>query len=112
MNQLEISALKIMTHIGIHAWEQQILQPLFIDITIDTDLTGVNDDINNALDYDSLCNMITEVVSNKSFKLIETVAHTVSTLIKENFSVHGIKVRVCKPHAVADAGNICYAITC
>lgn len=65
-----------------------------------------DDNIENALDYDKLCDLITKHVENNSFALIETVAESVANLIKTNFKVENITVSVSKPNAVLNAGNI------
>lgn len=103
---LSIQGLAIETRIGIHAWEQKINQLLKIDIDITTQFREVNDDINKTIDYDALCQHVTELVSSQSFRLIETVAETVILSLKSTFGIQAIRVRVSKPHAIGNAENI------
>ncbi|KTD21343.1 dihydroneopterin aldolase [Legionella londiniensis] len=106
MDKIEITGLAVNTRIGTHAWEQRILQRLLIDISIPCNLESCHDDLANTLDYSAICSKITEYVEHNSFKLIETVAENVATLIKEEFQVTQLGIQVSKPDAVRNAANI------
>ena len=45
MDILHISELRIMTHIGVRAWEQRILQQLQHDIRIPIDVINCNNTV-------------------------------------------------------------------
>ncbi|CEG57609.1 dihydroneopterin aldolase [Legionella fallonii] len=106
MDALNIKALSVATRIGVHAWEQQINQQLLIDIIIPSDFSTCQDNIANTIDYDALCQKVTQFVESQSFQLIESVADQVAHLIKQEFNVSQITVAVSKPHAVKNAGTI------
>ena len=106
MDTLIIKALQVATHIGVHAWEQKIKQNLLIDISIPVDFSDCHDDLTNTIDYDALCQSVTQLVESKSFKLIETVANEVKEFIKQEFKVDKLTVAVSKPYAVVNAGTI------
>lgn len=106
MDTLKITALKVATKIGVHAWEQRINQTLLIDITILCDFSHCEDNLANTVDYDALCKAVTHYVETKSFQLIETVASEVTQLIAQEFNITNLTVAVSKPHAVSNAGNI------
>lgn len=106
MDYIQITNLKVKTKIGVHKWEQAILQTLKLDIEIPIDINQCNDQIENTIDYDKLCQMVTEHIENKSFALIETVASEIIALIKDNFKVDSVNLSVSKPNAIANAGNI------
>ncbi|WP_298625491.1 dihydroneopterin aldolase [uncultured Legionella sp.] len=106
MDYLNINALSVSTRIGIHAWEQRITQQLLIDISIPLDFTECRDELHNTLDYDALCQTITQYVESNSFHLIETVANNVAHLVKSTFNTAQITVSVSKPHAVKNAGTV------
>lgn len=110
MDTLHISALSLMTHIGIHEWEQRILQQLLLDIRISVDVATCNDELANTIDYDQLCQRVTTFIETNSFSLIETVAEKVAQLIKTEFQVTDLTVSVSKPHAIKNAGNVCITI--
>ena len=111
IDTLRISALCINTHIGVHAWEQQILQKLLLDISIPVDVSTCNNELSNTIDYDALCQSVTAFVESNAFTLIETVAEQVAALIKARFNVAQLTVTVSKPHAIKNAGNICVTIS-
>jgi dihydroneopterin aldolase len=110
MDKLEITALSISTHIGIHAWEKRILQQVLIDISLPVDCAKANDDLANSIDYDALCKKVTSFVEANTFNLIETVAEKVAQLIKDEFKVAQLTIKVSKPNAVKNAGNISVVI--
>ncbi len=106
MDALNIKALSVATKIGVYAWEQQINQQLLIDITIPSDFSACQDNLTNTIDYDALCQAVTQFVESKSFQLIESVADQVAHLVKQEFNVAQLSVAVTKPHAVKNAGTI------
>ena len=110
MDILHISELSIMTHIGIHAWEQRILQQLQLDIRIPIDVTTCNNQLENTIDYDKLCQRVTGFIESNTYTLIETVAENVAQLIKDEFHVSQLTISVSKPHAIKNAGNVCVTI--
>ena len=110
MDTLEITGLKVSTKIGVHAWEQRIEQRLLIDINISHDFSSCQDELSNTIDYATLCQRVTTYVETNQFALIETVAERVSQLIKEQFAVPQLTVRVSKPNAVINAGNIAVTV--
>ncbi len=110
MDTLEITGLKVSTKIGVHAWEQRIEQRLLIDINIPHDCSNCQDELTNTIDYATLCQHVTTYVETNQFALIETVAERVAQLIKEQFAVSQLTVRVSKPNAVTNAGNIAVTV--
>jgi len=109
MNILRIEALRTTTRIGVHEWEQRINQELLIDIDIPMSvekLEQTNDALENTVDYDALCQHVTKLVESSAFKLIETVAEHIISSVQRNFGIQALTVRVSKPHAIANAGNI------
>ena len=108
---LSISSLSISTRIGVHAWEQRILQQLLLDISIPVDLSRCNNELANTIDYDALCQNVTTFLEPNAFTLIETVAEQVAARIKEVFHVDQITISVSKPHAVKNAGTVRVTIT-
>lgn len=107
---LSISALKVKTHIGVHAWEQRILQTLLLDIEIPIAISNCNDELDKTIDYDALCGNITTFIESHAFALIEAVAEQVAQKIKLEYQVPSVKVSVSKPHAMSNAGNVCVTV--
>ena len=110
MDLLQIKGLRIDTRIGIHAWEQKLLQTLLIDIEIPINTENCHDQIVNTIDYDKLCQKLSAYITNNSFNLIETVANHVANLITKEFKVNKLTVTVSKPFAIQNAANISITI--
>ncbi|MBN9231580.1 MAG: dihydroneopterin aldolase [Legionella sp. 40-6] len=103
MDTISIKGLKIATRIGVHEWEQRIDQTLLIDLSLGLDLSNCAEDIVKTVDYAILSQVITEYVSQKSFKLIETVANEVAQLIRAQTTASHVSVTVSKPQAIKNA---------
>lgn len=106
MDQLIISGLKVSTRIGVHAWEQAIQQQLLIDLLIPCQVDGVEDTLSAVLNYDAICQTITQLVEGQSFQLIETVANQIAIRLKQDFGLTALEVTVHKPQAIPFAKNI------
>lgn len=82
------------------------MQTLKIDLSIPLDIQNCEDKIENTVNYDSLCQTITNFIESNSFALIETVAEQTAALIKESFHVKNLSISVSKPNAIKNAKNI------
>ncbi len=111
VDQIDITGLSVSTRIGIHAWEQKIAQRLLLDINIPIDLSQCNNDLSKSIDYDVLSRRVTSFVEDQSFDLIETVAEKVAALIKTEFQLQQVSLKISKPDAVKNAANISVRIT-
>lgn len=107
---LHISGLRILTHIGVYAWEQRIKQPLLLDITLFLSKRVEADALDQTLNYDALCQEITLLVESLHAALIETVAESVASFIKAHFSVMRVQITVHKPHAIRNASSVSISI--
>lgn len=106
MVKLEIQALKVTTHIGVYAWEQRIAQSLLLDLSISLPSQACSDDLSTTIDYQRLCQQITDYLKSQRFHLIEALANQVAILIKEEYQATEVKVSVSKAQAIRNAGNI------
>lgn len=111
MDRLEIKGLAVMTHIGVHDWEQKILQKLLIDIELPIDCKSAQDTLANTIDYNRLCQHITEYAENNQFRLIETCAEQLASHIKSEFDINQLCLKLSKPGAIKNAQNISVSIT-
>jgi 7,8-dihydroneopterin aldolase/epimerase/oxygenase len=111
VDRLHIKDLKVATHIGVYAWEQQILQHLLINIIIPADFSACEDELVNTLDYDKLCQQVSHYVKTNTFRLIETVAEKVAQFIKSEFHIQQVTVSINKPHAIKNAAGVEVTVT-
>jgi 7,8-dihydroneopterin aldolase/epimerase/oxygenase len=111
LDLLQINALNLSTRVGVHAWEQCISQRLLVDLSIPIDVSACQESLEGTLDYDAVCQLVTQHVESKSFQLIETVANDIAHLLKDRFQLNEITVSVSKPQAIKNAGNVQITIT-
>jgi len=71
-----------------------------IDVELETDFeeAAKDDSLEKTVNYEDVYNLIQDLVTKESFKLIETVARRIAERILEQFpEVSGVAVRVRKP---------------
>ncbi|PCI42239.1 MAG: dihydroneopterin aldolase [Moraxellaceae bacterium] len=108
MDVVYIKDLQIETIIGIFDWEREIKQIVSMDLEMASDnrLAADNDSIENALDYKSVAKRIISFVEQSSFQLVETLAEEVATIIREEFKVSWVRLRLGKPGALRGATDV------
>ena len=108
MDRVYISRLTVEAVIGIHAWEREVRQPLYLDLEVATDAAQVaaTDDIAVAVDYSALADRLTEFICDGRFRLLETLAEEAAAMILREFGVTWLRLRVGKPGAVAAADSV------
>lgn len=109
MDILYINQLMVMARIGIHDWEKQRFQKLFFDLQIIYNNTyNINNIfISNYLDYTQINQTILDIINTRHFPLIEDVAETTAkTLINKFNLINQIQIKVNKPRAIPNAGNV------
>ncbi|RUO19993.1 dihydroneopterin aldolase [Aliidiomarina iranensis] len=109
---VSIEGLEVLAVVGIFEWEQEITQPLVIDLKMAWDnrkpaKTGA---IEDALDYDAVQKAVTSWITAKTWGLIEDVAEIIATRIMAEFNVSELQVRVAKPTAVKAARTVAVTI--
>lgn len=109
---VSIEGLSVDTIIGVYDWEKEKKQTLTLDIQMswDNQTAAKSDDLNDALDYALVSEKVTQWVAEKPRQLIETVAEGVATLILNEFGVQNVEVKVSKPGAVPNAGNVAVTV--
>ncbi|MXP56403.1 dihydroneopterin aldolase [Pantoea sp. Mhis] len=106
MDILYIEQLIVFTKIGIYDWEQRIKQKLLIDIEMEWKkyCSNTNNyDINQYLNYETIADSILIYVQNQNFTLIEHVAEKLANLLISRFHSSGVRIKVSKPGAIAQA---------
>jgi dihydroneopterin aldolase len=103
-----INGLRAETVIGVYDWERNIRQPLLIDLELAADVAKAAeaDSIENALDYATISNRVVQEVEASSHQLIETLAEGLATMIRNEFGVSWLRLRITKPTAVSNAEGV------
>ena len=108
MDKIFLNELKIDTVIGIFEWERRILQTVIIDLEMDADIAKAakSDDVIDTLNYKSVAKRVQKFVEDSSFKLVESLAEHIASIILDEFPVNWVKVRVNKPGAIRGSKGV------
>jgi len=102
MDKIFLKELKVDTIIGLWEWERRIRQTVVIDLEMSADIAkaAATDEVADTLNYKLVAKRIQEFVADSSFQLVETLAERIAAIIREEFDVAWVKVRVNKPGAI------------
>jgi len=105
---LYIKDLRVQTIIGIFGWEREVRQEVSIDleIAVDCKKAAKTDAIEDTIDYKKITKGIIKFVEESSFQLQETLAEGIANLLKEEYNVSSIKLRLSKPGALRHAEDV------
>lgn len=105
MDIVFIERLKIDTIIGIYEWERMVRQTVTLDLEMAFDNTrpAASDKIDDALDYKAVSKRLVAFVESSEFGLVETLAERCAQIVREEFGVSWLRLRLRKPGAVRGA---------
>lgn len=108
MDIVYIRDLKIDTVIGVNDWEREIQQTVSLDIEMATDISmaAENDDIGYTIDYKAVAKRLIKFIGENEFFLVERMAEKVWEIIRDEFEVKWMRLRVSKPGAVTGATDV------
>lgn len=108
MDIVYIRELKIETVIGVYDWEREIRQTICIDVEMGHDIraAAAEDKLEHTLNYKAVAHRLIEFVSGSEFLLVETLAERCAEIIREEFAVPWLKLRLSKPDAVRGAQDV------
>ncbi len=91
--------LKNMTFYGYHgafAAEKEVGQKFEVDLEVHMDMQNIGDDTELAFNYVDAYTIIKEIVEEREFNLVETLAETIATQIFGMYDIREVTVRVRK----------------
>lgn len=108
MDKIFLDELKIDTIIGIWDWERKIHQTVIIDLEMSADIAraAASDSVEDTLNYKSVAKRVQQFVGDSSFQLVETLAERIAGIIRDEFGVAWVKVRVHKPGAIRGSKDV------
>lgn len=108
MDIVYIRDLRIDTIIGIYDWERQVKQTVSLDLEMATDIrqAAATDDIQFALNYKEVSKRLIAYVENRNALLVETLAEEIAQLVRDEFNVPWVQLRVSKPGAIRGARDV------
>ncbi|MDA1092325.1 MAG: dihydroneopterin aldolase [Acidobacteria bacterium] len=98
--------LRVDCVVGIYPQERATPQPLLFDIELDYDFAApaASDAIEDAMDYDGAAAAVTQLVQERKFSLLETMAEAVAACLLDQMPpVRTVRLEIRKPQAVAAA---------
>ena len=105
MDIVFIEDLRVDAVIGIYDWERRVRQTLSFDIEMafDNTVPAASDDIALTLNYKDVSKRLIDYVGDSSFGLVETLAERCAAIIREEFGVSWVRLKLSKPGAVRGA---------
>jgi 7,8-dihydroneopterin aldolase/epimerase/oxygenase len=105
MDFVFIEDLRVDTVIGIYDWERRTRQTIALDIEMAFDNTkpAASDAIADTLDYKAVSKRLVAFVEASSFQLVETLAERCAAIIRDDFGVAWVRLKLSKPGAVRGA---------
>lgn len=102
MDIVFIEDLRIETVIGIYDWERTIRQTVALDVEMafDNRRPAATDAIADTLDYKAVSKRLIAFVEASHFELVETLAEHCARIIREEFGVSWVRLKLSKPGAV------------
>ena len=108
MDTVFIRGLKAKAVIGVFDWEKQIRQNLVLDLDLRADVAhaAASDTLEDAVDYKAISQRVVEFVEDSQYQLVESLAEAVARIVREEFAVSWVRVRIAKPFAVRTAQEV------
>ena len=105
MDKIYIEELRIFAHHGVFEHENINGQNFYINavLYVDTEKAGMTDDLSCSVDYSAVCAVLERVMTENTFRLIETAAQTAAETVLTEFPlVKAVDIEVRKPEAPID----------
>ena len=98
MDAIVFRDLRVEALIGIHRRERYVKQTLAIDLDIGLPGTAVfeSDKVADTVDYEQAANAIRALAASGHFRLVETLADRIASLLTKDFGAPWVKVSVAK----------------
>lgn len=108
MDIVYIRDLRIDTIIGIYEWEREVRQTVSLDLEMSADIrkAAQTDDIEFALNYKSVAKRLIAFIEGSEFQLVETMAEQVCEIVRNEFDVQWVKLRLSKPGALRQSHDV------
>ena len=108
-----ISQINVICSIGIHDFERAKKQRITVDLEVllSTDKEPQADTIEQALNYDTIREMVIEIATSRHFDMQETLARTIFDAVLALSTVDALMVRTAKPDVYEDVKSVAYQLS-
>jgi len=96
---IEVTGLSLYTHHGVSAAEREVGQRLVLDLRLevgDCDAT-VTDLVEDTVDYGEVCNTVSLIAQQRSYKTLERLCSAVADRLLADFAAEEVWVKATKP---------------
>ena len=105
MDKICIEELRIFAHHGVFEHENTNGQNFFVNAVLytDTEKAGMLDELSCSVDYSNVCALLEKVMTENTYRLIETAAQTAAEAVLREFpAVKAVDMEIRKPEAPID----------
>lgn len=108
MDIVYIRDLKVDTIIGIYDWEREVRQTVSLDLEMAFDIAEAarTDDIAHTLNYKAVAKRLIAFIEGSEFLLVETMAEQAAAIVRDEFNVSWLRLRLSKPGAVRGSRDV------
>ena len=100
--------LRIDCIVGVYPHERETTQTVFLDLELTYDFApaAASDAIADAVDYDRVVSMVTELIQTRRFQLLEAMAEATAAMLLDRVpALRAVGLEIRKPEAVPAAAN-------
>tara|TARA_B100001250_G_scaffold396536_1_gene402628 strand:+ start:976 stop:1335 length:360 start_codon:yes stop_codon:yes gene_type:complete len=101
MGVIRLKNMQFFAYHGVYDFEKELGAPFEVDVEINASFSQAikSDDIQEAINYDSIFKLVDSIISKKKYNLIETLAGTIADNILSKYQIDSVVIRVRKPKA-------------
>ena len=98
VDRLILEGIVVECRLGVSEWEQEHPQTIRVDLelAIDAARAAAGDDVEATIDYAQLVTAVKELARRKPYRLLETLADEIASLVLQRFVTAKVFVRVKK----------------
>jgi dihydroneopterin aldolase len=102
---IELTGMRVFGRHGANAGEQDVPQPLDLDVRLEIDLTAArtSDALADTVDYDALHRTLARIVREHHYQLLERLGQVLLDAILTDARVAAASVRIAKPGLLGGA---------
>jgi dihydroneopterin aldolase len=99
-----VEGLRVQCHVGAFANERKLRQPVLIEIECrQIDPAVKSDDLRSAVNYSTIVKVVTQLLEEKTFVLLETMAEAIAkTCFDMDGRIGEVSVKLRKPNKIED----------
>lgn len=97
-DRLILQDITAESRLGVFEWEQQTPQIISVDLelTIDARQAARQDEVRDAIDYAQLVTAVKELAQARPYRLLETLAEAIASMVVREFRTPSVRIRVKK----------------